>query len=318
MEEYALYHYYYDMSNFSVHGNDTFYYTGLSFDVNETYHLPMDIVTLVLAICGWIIIEISCKGNIRNTYRAKTIALVLRSSLRIVASRIDPYYFVYFIITGFFEKIDSILLVILQIISVVFLNLLYKCTCDFEKGDGKNNIVKKVMLCLLFVTMCKVSEAVLFVYSNVAESVIYVVYPLQPIESIISCASTFYCCFSGVHVIHSIFESNKFVSRACPRLKMRNIYLCSIAVALVTSQLLLSIVNLVDRVILSVHGVEMHQCYKQHLMENVEIELSEADICIENYAEKVEWLDYVDPSWVTLIEMTVIGAVSLYKFLRKL
>ena len=99
---------------------------------------------------------------------------------------------------------------------------------------------------------------------------------------------------------------------------MRNIYLCSIAVALVTSQLLLSIVNLVDRVILSVHGVEMHRCYKQHFMENVEIELSEADICIENYAEKVEWLDYVDPSWVTLIEMTVIGAVSLYKFLRKL
>ena len=324
MDEYALYYYYFndgnDTSNFSD-GNDTFYYTGedifgLSFDVNETYHLPMDIVTLVLAICGWIIVEMTCKGNIRNTYRLKTAALVLRSSLRIVASRLDTVYFVYLFITGLFEKIDSVLLIIIQMISVVFLNILYKCTCDFEKGDGKNDIIKKVLLCLLFVTIVKVSEEVFFVFSNVTGSPFFVLFSLQPIESIISCVSTFYCCFSGVHVIRSIFESNKFVSRACPRLKMRNVYLSSIAAAVVTSQLLLSIVNLIDRVILSVHGVEMHRCLKQYLMTNVEFELS--DICIEVYAEKVEWLDFVDPSWASLIEMTVIGAVSVYKFMRKL
>ena len=307
--------------NFSGIGNETIYIDGISFVVSETYHLPMDVVTLVLAIIGWIFIEITCKGNIRNTYRIKTIMLVLRSSLRIVASRLKPHLYFILFAYNFFSKFDSLLLVIIQMISVSFLNILYKCTCDFEKGDGKNNIVKKVSLCVLSVMIFKVCEEVFFRFfaNNFISSATSAVPAVQPLESIISCVSTFYCCYSGAHIIHSISGNNEFVSRACPRLKMRNLYLRTIATSVVISQVLLFVVNLIDRAILSVHEEGMFQCLRQNEFAKLNGELDQLVVgCGLDYLENVDWLEYVDPTWATLIEMIIIIAVSLYKFIKKL
>ena len=340
-----LSHYNYDYgnnsSNFSDVGNVTFYYfdeeiTGLTFGLFERYIIPFDIFTLVLAISGWIIIEITCKGNIRNTYRIKTILLVLRSSLRILASRlhfnvmgyldsVDYTIFDFLFNSGFFEKTDSLLLLIIQMISVAFLNILYKCTCAFEKGDGKNTMVKKSLLCVLFVVIFKVSEEVFFHsfmrklnFWNAAAAATTVVPTVQPLEIIISCVSTFYCCYAGGYVIYSIFGSNEFVSRACPRLKMRNIYLSSIAAAVTISQVLMFVVILTERVMHSIHGAEAFPCMSKNVLAMQNGEPDQSYVCMANYFGNVEWLDYIDPSWPTLIEMEVAVTVSLYKFIRKL
>ena len=349
-----LYHYNHDYgnnsSNFSDIGNETYYYyidenlNGLSFGLLEVerYILPFDIFTLILALCGWIIIEITCKGNIRNTYRIKTIMLVLRSSLRILASRLEPNVMAYtdttfshsydtfydfLFLHGFFEKIDTLLLLIIQMISVAFLNILYKCTCDFEKGDGKNTIVKKILLCVLFVIIFRVSEEVFFdlfmrkyaeVWKFDISSATNVVPAVQPLETIISCVSTFYCCYAGGYVIHSIFGSNEFVSRACPRLKMRNIYLSSIAAAVTISQVLTFVVILTYIVLNGIHSAEAFPCMVKNEFAIRNGEPDQSHVCMANYFGNMEWLDYIDPSWPTLIEMEVVVTVSLYKFIRKL
>ena len=277
----------------------------------DVFNPAEDGAILGLTIFGWVLMEFFCEGKIRQIYRLKSILLTFKSVSRIVL----PFLFTILDLNACLQQfvhfslylLQKVSFIYIQVLSMDFLYILYKCTHEVQLIQRQSQTLKTIFICISILVVqffeCVILIGLVVLTVGITRIMMYILSTIQPIESLFSCFSTLFCVYFGTHALLPICKSVRFVERACPRLRQRNIYLFFVIISALISQLFMMILTVIDKAAKSYYSVKMLQCLVN--FETVNERLLRKDECNAVLRKGENWYNHFDPTWAVVLEMVI-------------
>ena len=290
----------------------------------DIFNPAEDAAILGLSIFGWILMEFLCEGKIRQIYRLKSILLTIKSILRIVL----PFLLTIFDLNAFSQQLihfslhvlQKVSFIYVQILSMNFLHILYKCTHEVQLIERQSQTLKMISICvsILFVKFFErflMIGSVLLTFEIEKKMVMLILAAIQPIESLFSCYSTFFCMYYGTHALLPICKSVRFVERASPRLRQRNIYLFFVIISALISQLVMITLTVTDKAAKSYYSVKWLQCSLK--FDTVIERILGQDECKAVLWAGTIWYSHFDPTWAVVLEIVISVIMAIQRRIKQ-
>ena len=255
--------------------------------------------------------EFLCEGKIRQIYRLKSILVTIKSILRILL----PFFLTIFDLNALSQQLihfslhvlQKVSFIYVQILSMNFFYILYKCTHEVQLIQRQSQTLKTIFICISILVVqffeCVILIGLVVLTVGITRIMMYILSTIQPIESLFSCFSTLFCVYFGTHALLPILKSIRFVERACPRLRQRNIYLFFVIISALISQLVMITLTVTDKAAKSYYSVKMLQCFVN--FETVIERILRKDECNAVLREGLNWYSHFDPTWADVLEMVI-------------